>query len=81
MKKDPYEVYRLHKYFLKICHLLTLLTVIDEYGQIIVIDLLSRYCRKFFQKPVALAEGMAERIDKQRRVQRPILQIINNTIH
>src|SRR3569832_2517006 len=48
--------------FRKICHLLT---DMDEWGQVIVIDLLARYCRTYFQQPPV---GTAELLDREKRV-------------
>jgi Adaptin N terminal region len=63
----PDRLELLHASFRKICHLLT---DMDEWGQVIVIDLLSRYCRRFFREPRGWKEGTAELIDQERRVQR-----------
>jgi hypothetical protein len=57
----------LHSSFRKICHLLT---DMDEWGQIVIIDLMTRYCRQFFKEPKALKQGVAELIDQERRVHR-----------
>ena len=57
----------LHSSFRKICHLLT---DMDEWGQIVIIDLMTRYCRRFFKEPKALKQGVAELIDQERRVHR-----------
>ncbi|GAX21819.1 AP-3 complex subunit beta [Fistulifera solaris] len=71
----PDQLHRLHPCFHKICHLLT---DFDEWGQVVTIDLLARYCRQFFQQPVAWKEGTAERIDRQRRVRRTLITIEKN---
>jgi AP-3 complex subunit beta len=63
----PQRLELLHGSYRKICHLLT---DMDEWGQVIIIDLLSRYCRKFFAKPQTV--GTAELIDQERRVQRKL---------
>jgi AP-3 complex subunit beta len=42
------NLYRLHSSYRKLCHLLT---DMDEYGQIVALDLLTRYVRRFFAKP------------------------------
>jgi hypothetical protein len=61
----------LHVSFRKICHLLT---DMDEWGQVVIIDLLARYCRRFFQEPRGWKQGRAELIDQERRVQRRLVQ-------
>ena len=66
----------LHPAFGKICHLLT---DMDEWGQVIVIDLLARYCRTYFAEPGGWREGSAERIDRERRVRRTIQGIAVET--
>ncbi|GKY99801.1 hypothetical protein MPSEU_000933900 [Mayamaea pseudoterrestris] len=55
----------LHSSYRKLCHLLT---DMDEWGQVIVLDVLQRYARCFFCKPPNV--GTAERLDRQRRVRR-----------
>jgi AP-3 complex subunit beta len=72
----PNRLELLHGSFRKICHLLT---DMDEWGQVIVIDTLARYCRKFFKEPRAWKEGTAERIDRERRVRRTLSGIANET--
>jgi AP-3 complex subunit beta len=52
----------LHTSFRKVCDLLT---DMDEWGQVVVLDLLTRYCRTYFRRP---PEGAAERIDREKRV-------------
>eukprot|EP00978_Attheya_sp_CCMP212_P045942 scaffold366866_cov51-Attheya_sp.AAC.1 len=44
----------LHVAFRKICHLLT---DMDEWGQVVVIDTMARYCRRFFKEPRAMKHG------------------------
>lgn len=66
----PNRLELLHSSYRKICHLLT---DMDEWGQVVVIDLLSRYCRLYFKEPKELKQGAAELIDQQRRVQRKIV--------
>lgn len=56
------QLHFLHHSFRKICHLLT---DMDEWGQVVVLDLLTRYCRTYFRQPPI---GSAEQIDRQRRV-------------
>eukprot|EP00980_Cylindrotheca_fusiformis_P007005 scaffold1474_cov132-Cylindrotheca_fusiformis.AAC.1 len=63
----PERLDMIHSSFRKICHLLTDL---DEWGQVVVIDMLARYCRTFFKEPRAWKNGTAERIDRERRVYR-----------
>ena len=57
----PTKLELLHKSYRKLCHLLT---DMDEWGQIVTIDVLSRYCRANFVYP---GHGEAEKIDAQRR--------------
>ena len=57
----PTKLDLLHKSYRKLCHLLT---DIDEWGQIVTIDVLSRYCRINFVDP---GHGDAEKIDSQKR--------------
>jgi AP-3 complex subunit beta len=64
---EPESLNRLHSSYRKLCHLLT---DMDEWGQVVVLDVLQRYCRKFFRKP--RTQGKAERIDRQRRVRRTV---------
>lgn len=54
----------LHGSFRKLC---TLLTDMDEWGQVICIHVLLRYARHFFKEP---RPGSAEQIDASRRVMR-----------
>jgi AP-3 complex subunit beta len=42
------NLYRLHSCYRKLCHLLT---DMDEYGQIVALDLLTRYVRLYFASP------------------------------
>jgi AP-3 complex subunit beta len=65
----PERLELLHNPFRKICHLLT---DMDEWGQVVVLDLMARYCRKFFKKPQAWKDGTAEQIDRERRVRRTL---------
>lgn len=68
----PEELDLLHGCFRKLCHLLT---DMDEWGQIVVLDVMQRYCRTFFKKPTGMSGsggGSAEVIDGQRRVVRSI---------
>jgi len=69
----PEELDLLHGCFRKICHLLT---DMDEWGQIVVLDVMQRYCRTYFKRPMNvddnLGGGSAEVIDGQRRVVRTI---------
>ena len=73
----PDRLELLHTSFRKICHLLT---DMDEWGQVVVIDVLSRYCRKFFREPVGWKEGTAERIDRERRVRRTVTGIAQEAV-
>jgi AP-3 complex subunit beta len=63
----PTRLDLLHTSYRKICHLLT---DMDEWGQVVIIDLLARYCRQFFKEPRGWKAGTAERIDRERRVRR-----------
>merc|ERR1711966_452325 len=51
----------------KVCHLLT---DMDEWGQVVVIDALMQYCRAFFKQPRGHKTGSAEKVDLERRVTR-----------
>jgi AP-3 complex subunit beta len=63
----PERLELLHPVFRKLCHLLADL---DEWGQIITMEVLTRYCRKFFKKPIAV--GKADIIDSQRKIKRVV---------
>ena len=63
----PERLEWLHTSYRKVCHLLT---DMDEWGQVVVIEIMARYCRRFFREPRAWKAGTAERIDRQRRVRR-----------
>lgn len=63
----PQRLDLLHGCYRKVCHLLT---DMDEWGQVMVIDALMRYCRTFFKQPRGQLKGSAERIDQERRVTR-----------
>lgn len=65
----PERLDLLHKPYRKICHLLT---DMDEWGQVVILDTLSRYCRKYFKEPRARSRGSAELIDRERRVRRTV---------
>lgn len=65
----PERLDLIHTSYRKICHLLT---DMDEWGQVIIIDMLARYCRKFFKAPRNWKGGTAERIDRERRVRRTV---------
>ena len=69
----PSRLELLHTSVRKICHLLT---DMDEWGQVVVLDLLARYCRRFFKEPRAWKDGTAERIDRERRVQRTVQGVV-----
>jgi hypothetical protein len=68
----PTKLEVLHSSFRKICHLLT---DMDEWGQVVIVDLLARYCRKFFKEPRGWKEGSAAQIDRERRVRRTVTGI------
>ena len=72
----PERLELLHVSFRKICHLLT---DMDEWGQVAILELLSRYCRKFFQEPKGWKGGSAEQIDRQRRVRRTLQGIVQES--
>ena len=57
----------LHGCYRKACHLLT---DMDEWGQVVVIDVMCRYCRRYFREPGGRKGGSAERVDRLRRVRR-----------
>ena len=63
----PERLELLHGCYRKICHLLT---DMDEWGQVVVMEALMRYCRVYFKCPRAQAGGSAEKIDVERRVTR-----------
>ena len=65
----PTKLELLHGSYRKICHLLT---DMDEWGQVVILDVLSRYCRKFFKEPRGWKNGTAEKIDRERRVHRTV---------
>ena len=70
MEMCPADLHLLHGCFRKVCHLLT---DMDEWGQIMVMDVLQGYCRKFFRNPkVSAGIQNAEVIDMQKRVVRRI---------
>lgn len=69
----PERLDLIHTSYRKICHLLT---DMDEWGQVAIIDMLARYCRTFFKAPRAWKNGTAERIDRERRVRRKVTRII-----
>lgn len=52
----PDRLDMLHSSFRKLCHLLT---DMDEWGQVVVVDTMARYCRTFFRKPQTI--GTADR--------------------
>jgi len=63
----PQRLDLLHGCYRKVCHLLT---DMDEWGQVVVMDILMQYCRTYFKQPRGQLKGSAERIDKERRVTR-----------
>ena len=63
----PQRLDLLHGCYRKLCHLLT---DMDEWGQVVVMDALTRYCRTFFKQPRGQMKGAAEMIDQERRVTR-----------
>ena len=71
----PERLDLLHKPYRKICHLLT---DMDEWGQIVILDVLSRYCRMYFKEPRTRSRGSAELIDRDRRVRRTVKGIESN---
>jgi len=74
----PQRLDLLHGCYRKVCHLLT---DMDEWGQVVVIDALMRYCRTYFKQPRGQLKGSAERIDQERRVTRSTRkEIVDGTI-
>jgi AP-3 complex subunit beta len=65
----PERLELLHGSFRKTCHLLT---DMDEWGQVVTIEILARYCRRFFKEPLGWRNGSAEQIDRERRVRRTV---------
>jgi AP-3 complex subunit beta len=63
----PHRLDLLHGCYRKVCHLLT---DMDEWGQVVVMDAFAQYCRKFFKQPRGQVHGSAERIDRDRRITR-----------
>jgi len=63
----PHRPDLLHGCYRKVCHLLT---DMDEWGQVVVINALMQYCRTFFKQPRGQKKGSAEKIDQARRVTR-----------
>ena len=57
----------LHPCYRKLC---VLLTDMDEYSQVVCLEVLTRYCRNFFREPRCHRHGSAEAIDATRRVVR-----------
>ena len=58
----------IHGSFRKLCHLLT---DMDEWGQVVAMEVLTRYARHFFREPRHFGiNGSAEQIDAARRVVR-----------
>uniref|UniRef100_A0A7S3Q5N7 Clathrin/coatomer adaptor adaptin-like N-terminal domain-containing protein n=1 Tax=Chaetoceros debilis TaxID=122233 RepID=A0A7S3Q5N7_9STRA len=74
----PGDLHLLHGCYRKICHLLT---DMDEWGQIVVLDVLSRYCRTYFQIPGDVGASSAEVIDQQRRVIRSVVVKQDGTVN
>ena len=63
------SLYILHSCYYKLCHLIC---DMDEYIQVICLDVLGRYGRTYFQQPYYHgSRGSASMIDRQRRVTRP----------
>jgi AP-3 complex subunit beta len=60
----PQELHRLHGCYRKLCHLLT---DVDEFGQVVMMEVLTRYCRQNFTNP---GVGSAEGIDREKRLRR-----------
>ena len=68
----------LHGSYRKLC---TWLVDMDDAAQVVLLDILSRYCCCFFQQPDILASSQsAQLIDKQRRVRRSPLFPTTNTL-
>lgn len=60
----PQELHRLHGCYRKLCHLMT---DVDEFGQVVMMEVLTRYCRRNFINP---GVGTAETIDREKRIRR-----------
>jgi AP-3 complex subunit beta len=67
---DVSQLHMLHGCFRKLCHLLT---DMDEWGQVVCLEVLTRYCRHFFREPANYSRGSAEQIDASRRVVRRLM--------
>ena len=65
----PQRLDLLHGCYRKVCHLLT---DMDEYGQVVVMNALMHYCRTYFKQPKGQEKGSAEKIDQERRLTRSI---------
>lgn len=63
----PHRLELLHGCYRKVCHLLT---DMDEWGQVVVMDAFMQYCRRFFKQPRGQLHGSAERIDRERKINR-----------
>lgn len=63
----PERLSLLHRSYRKLCNQLA---DIDEWGQVVIIDVMQRYCRQFFCAPKGI--GSAEAIDAERRVVRTV---------
>jgi AP-3 complex subunit beta len=68
----PERLELLHSSYRRLCNQLV---DMDEWGQVVIIDVLQRYCRKFFCAPVGI--GSAEAIDAERRVVRTMQGVKN----
>jgi AP-3 complex subunit beta len=68
----PERLELLHRSYRKLCHQMV---DMDEWGQVVVIDVLQRYCRTFFAAPRGV--GSAEAIDAESRVVRTVHQAQN----
>ena len=63
----PERLELLHRSYRRLCNQLV---DMDEWGQVVIIDVLQRYCRQFFCAPREM--GSAEAIDAERRVVRTL---------
>lgn len=68
----PERLDLLHTSYCKLCHLLI---DMDEWGQVIVMDVLSRYCRKYFTNPNRRRVVSSELVDEHYRVVRRVLGV------
>mmetsp|Transcript_19038 Transcript_19038/g.27963 ORF Transcript_19038/g.27963 Transcript_19038/m.27963 type:complete len:1413 (+) Transcript_19038:197-4435(+) len=73
----PDRLEMLHASYRKLCHLLT---DMDEWGQVVAMDVLSRYCRRFFREPQGAKMGSAVMIDRERRIRRTSAGVVAKSV-